>query len=100
RTLKSTEVFGRQHSLEALIAVILSDIRTEAERQFRTSIRSVVVGRPVRFVGSESEADDEFAQSRLETALRLAGFERISFEFEPVGAAYHYESMLDHDELI
>lgn len=100
RTLKTTEVFGRQHSLEALIAVILSDIRTEAERQFQTPVRNVVVGRPVRFVGSESEADDEFAQSRLQAALRLAGFESISFEFEPVGAAYHYESTLDHDELI
>jgi hypothetical chaperone protein len=100
RTLRSTEVFGRQHTLEDLIAVILRDIRSEAERQFQKSIKNVVVGRPVRFVGSESEADDTYAQSRLQTALRLAGFESISFEFEPVGAAYHYESMLDHDELI
>ncbi|MGI8745495.1 MAG: Hsp70 family protein [Bryobacteraceae bacterium] len=100
RTLKGTEVFGRQHTLEHLIAVMLRDIRAEAERQFHSPLTNVVVGRPVRFVGSESAADDEYAQSRLEAALRLAGFERISFEFEPVGAAYHYESTLDNDELI
>lgn len=100
RSLKGTEVFGHQHTLEDLIAAMLRDIRTEAERQFHAPLTNVVVGRPVRFVGSESAADDAYAQSRLEAALRLAGFDRISFEFEPVGAAYHYESTLDHDELI
>lgn len=100
RTLKSTEVFGRQHALEELIAVILRDIRIEAERQFETSISSVVVGRPVRFVGSDSDADDAYAQSRLEAALRMAGFESVSFEFEPVGAAHHYASSLHREELI
>jgi hypothetical chaperone protein len=100
RTLKSTEVFGKQHTLESLIAVILRDLRSAAEAQFHGSITDVVVGRPVRFVGSESAEDDEYALSRLEAALHLAGFERVSFEFEPVGAAYHYESTLDHDELI
>lgn len=100
RTLKGTEVFGRQHTLEDLIAVILRDIRVQAECQFHAPLTKAVVGRPVRFVGAESIADDTYAQSRLEAALHLAGFERISFEYEPVGAAYHYESTLDHDELI
>lgn len=100
RTLVSTEVFGRQHTLESLISLIIRDVRKEAERQFEMPLRRVVVGRPVRFVGSDSDADDLFAQSRLETALQAGGFEEISFEFEPVGAAYHYESTLDHDELL
>ncbi len=100
RTLKSTEVFGRQHTLESLIAVMLRDVRAAAERQFEMPLTDIVVGRPVRFVGSESVQDDDFAQSRLLAALHFAGFERVSFELEPVGAAYHYESMLDHDELI
>jgi len=33
-------------------------------------------------------------------ALRIAGFEHVEFELEPVAAAYSYESTLDHDELI
>jgi hypothetical chaperone protein len=54
----------------------------------------------VRFVGAESDADDEYALARLKEALLIAGFKEVSFEYEPVGAAYHYESTLDHDELV
>ena len=59
-----------------------------------------MVGRPVRFVGAETEQDDAFALNRLRKAFTTAGFERIDFEMEPVAAAYAYESTLDHDELI
>ena len=59
-----------------------------------------MVGRPVRFVGADSEEDDDYAVSRLREAFKLAGFENVDFEMEPVAAAYAYESTLDHDELI
>ena len=100
RSLLSTEIFGRRFQLEELVANILRDIRVKAEAQFKQPIRDVVVGRPVRFVGSESAEDDDFAVRRLELALGKAGFERVVFEYEPVAAAYYYESGLDHDELI
>ena len=100
RLLRSTEVFGRQVLLEELIANILRDLRQAAERHLGAPVTEVVVGRPVQFVGAEKPEDNDFAVSRLEKALRLAGFEKIAFELEPIGAACHYESMLDHDELI
>ncbi len=100
RALQTTEVFGRRILLEELIANILRDIRVEAERQFGLPMTDVVVGRPVRFVGSQSAADDDYAVGRLQKALELAGFKNVQFEFEPVAAAYYYESTLDHDELI
>jgi hypothetical chaperone protein len=100
RSLQNTEVFGRRVALEDLIAFVARDLRLEAEKQFGVPIRRVVSGRPVRFVGSETADDDVYAQGRLENSLRKAGFEEIAFEFEPVGAAYFYESTLDHDELI
>ena len=100
RTLLATEVFGKSVALEELISKMLRDIRTAAEDQFGFPIRSAVVGRPVRFVGADSEADSEFAVTRLQTALLKAGFEEVSFELEPAGAAYFYESTLDHEELI
>jgi hypothetical chaperone protein len=59
-----------------------------------------MVGRPVRFVGAESEQHDAFAQSRLTRAFEQAGYESIEFAMEPVAAAYAYEATLDHDELI
>jgi hypothetical chaperone protein len=100
RTLKSTEVFGRQQTLEDLVAVILRDIRHAAEEQFQAPVTTIVSGRPVRFVGAERSEDDAFAVSRLEQAMHKAGFEHVSFELEPIGAAHFYESTLHRDELI
>jgi hypothetical chaperone protein len=100
RTLTGTEVFGRRHRLEELISRILTDLRKHAEKQFERPIRSAVVGRPVFFVGAETEEDNAFASDRLREAFQMAGFERVDFELEPVAAAYSYESTLDHDELI
>ncbi len=100
RSFTSTEVFGRPRTLEALIARILEDLRRHAENQFGAPIRTAVVGRPVRFVGSETAGDDDFALERLRAAFHLAGFEKVRFEMEPVAAALWYESTLDHDELI
>src|SRR5580693_5539947 len=65
RTLSSTEVFGRKLSVEELIARILADLRQQAEEYFGAPVRHAVAGRPVRFVGAETEADNEYAISRL-----------------------------------
>jgi hypothetical chaperone protein len=100
RNLRGTEVFGRQYTLENLIARILRDLREKAEHQFGIDIRSAVVGRPVHFSGGEKVEDDSYAESRLRSAFELAGYESVEFEMEPVAAAHYYESMLDHDELI
>jgi hypothetical chaperone protein len=100
RTLTGTEVFGRRYTLENLIARILTDLRQHAEKALGVPVRRAVVGRPVRFVGAENADDDAFAEGRLRKAFEHAGYEGVKFELEPVGAAYHYESTLDHDELI
>jgi hypothetical chaperone protein len=100
RSLTGTEVFGRRYKLEDLIARMLGDLRKHAAKQFEKPIRYAMVGRPVRFVGSETVEDDDFAVSRLREAFAAAGFERVDFEMEPVAAACTYEATLDHDELI
>ena len=100
RTLTGTEIFGRRYTLEDLIARILADLRMHAEKAFGFPVRDAVVGRPVRFVGADTSDDDTFAEERLRAAFLQAGYDSVRFELEPVGAAYHYESTLDHDELI
>ena len=92
RTLTGTEVFGRHYLLEELVSRILSDLRLHAEQQFGFPIRHATVGRPVRFVGAETEADNAFAAERLRAAFLRAGFESITFEFEPLGAAYSFQA--------
>ena len=100
RTLVTTEVFGRRHTLVSLIARILEDLRRNAEAQFGLRIHSAVVGRPVQFVGAEKDDDNAYAEKRLSEALHAAGFESVEFELEPVAAARYYESTLDRDQLI
>src|SRR6201998_3931742 len=79
---------------------MLCDIRKHTASQFGKPIRYAMVGRPVRFVGAETEEDQEFSVSRLRAAFSLAGFEHVDFEMEPVAAAYTYEATLDGEELI
>lgn len=100
RLFQDTYVFGHRYTLEDLIAMLLRQLRAEAEAQFGDLGRRVVVGRPVHFSGADDAKADAFALSRLQAALAQVGFEEIVFEFEPVAAAYAHESRLDHDELI
>lgn len=100
RSLNGTEVFGRRYTLEDLISRILSDLRAAASASIGTEVTRAVVGRPVRFVSSETHADDIFALDRLSMALRASGFTEVSFLEEPVAAALSYEAVLDHDELV
>ena len=96
----STHINGRFYTLEDLIAIILRRLRTTVIEQFGISATSVALGRPVRFAGADTEADETLALNRLRSAAGLAGFSEVTFELEPVAAAYQYETQLDHDELV
>jgi hypothetical chaperone protein len=100
RLFSSTSIFGATLRLEELAAWILRPLREEACRALGAPVERAVVGRPVRFVNASGPEDDALALSRLAAALRNAGFREIAFEYEPVGAAWHYERGLEEDELI
>ena len=100
RLFTSTSVFGRSYTVEDLVAILLRDLREEAERQIGPIEGTVVVGRPVHFSSADTEDDNAFAVARFEKALARAGFGPVRFEYEPVAAARFYEETLDHDELI
>jgi hypothetical chaperone protein len=95
-----TNIFNYTFSLEDLIAMIVRELRVAAESQFGRLGKAVVVGRPAHFSGAKEENDDSFALNRLRSAIEAAGFEQVTFEFEPVAAAYKYQMQLDHEELV
>ena len=78
---------------------MLRDLRARAEETLGPLGPRVVVGRPVNFAHMSSPDDEALAIERLKTSLAEAGFTDVVFEYEPVAAAYYYESQLDHDEL-
>jgi hypothetical chaperone protein len=100
RLFSSTSIFGRSYRLEQLIGTLVGALRREAEAFYGEPVVRAVVGRPVHFVGAKEAADDELATTRLRASLVNAGFQEVTFEYEPVGAAYHYERGLTSDELI
>jgi len=100
RTLTGTEIFGRQYKFEDLVASILRDLRRRAGESLGFEVTRATVGRPVVFVGAETEADNEFAEERLRRSFLQAGFTDVEFAMEPVAAAYAYEATIDRDELV
>ncbi len=100
RLFDETNIMGDYYSLEDLLTPILQRLRKVAEDQFGELPPHVVVGRPVHFSSAQDDADDQRATKRLEAAIRRAGWKEITFEFEPVAAAYHYASTIAREELI
>jgi hypothetical chaperone protein len=100
RGFESTNVFGRNYSLVDLLAFLVRALRVAAEGSLGALGDRVVVGRPVHFSGGEEDEDDAFAETRLCAAIKAGGFGEVVFEYEPIAAAYYYESRLDHDELV
>lgn len=85
QTFTETRIGTRRYSLEELIAIVLRTLRERADAELSASVRSVVLGRPVRF--SDDPECDALAAVRLERAARLAGFEQVELCEEPVAAA-------------
>jgi hypothetical chaperone protein len=100
RSLRVTNLFGRNYRFEELVAYLLRSLKTAASPLLENISGKVVVGRPVRFVGSKNADDDEFALTRLREALALAEIHDVEFEYEPVAAAYSYEARLQKNELL
>ena len=96
-TYAGTDVFGTPYTLEELIAAILREMKTRADRYYGQEVDRVTLGRPVHF--SREPEGDQLAEGRLRRAAELAGFRDIAFVYEPLGAAFHYETRLSHEEL-
>ncbi|MBN1313145.1 MAG: Hsp70 family protein [Anaerolineae bacterium] len=76
--------------LEDIIATYMIYLKERAEKLVQQPLPHVVLGRPVHFAGVNEEEESEIARQRLGQAARLAGFEEIYFQYEPVAAALNY----------
>jgi hypothetical chaperone protein len=94
-----TEVAGRAVSFRTLLAQFIGELKLRAERAAGQPFSSVVLGRPVHFIDDDSEAD-QLAQDTLAEIARSVGFTHIDFQFEPIAAAFDYESQIDREELV
>lgn len=93
--METTTEIGHGLQVKYLDVVIayLRHLKTVAERQCEHTLSRVVIGRPVQFVDDDHVRDAK-AEAALTKAARAAGFRDIQFQFEPIAAAFDYESTL------
>ena len=89
---QATDIFGRRYTFEDLLSGFLARMRTHAGDALAKGPLTVVVGRPVQFVGANP--DGALALQRYEKAFRRLGFQTIRYVYEPVAAAFYFAQRL------
>ncbi len=93
-----TEVNEIRLSYEDIILYFIKYLKQTAEKQINQSLDSVVLGRPVHFQDFAPEQDQK-AESVLRKIAYNAGFKNISFQYEPISAAFSHEAKLEKEQL-
>lgn len=100
KLLKSeTTVLGSALPFRDLLGFFIGELKNRAEAQAGRAFEEVVLGRPVFFVDDDPAADQE-AQDTLVAVAHKLGFKDVSFQYEPIAAAFDYESGLAREELV
>ena len=100
KLLKSeTTVLGSALPFKTLLGFFIGELKARAESLADRPFEEVVLGRPVFFVDDDPVADLE-AQNTLVTVAHTLGFKEVSFQYEPIAAAFDYESGIEREELV
>jgi hypothetical chaperone protein len=94
-----TEVAGRALPFRQLLAQFIGELKRRAEASAGREFSSAVFGRPVYFVDEDPDAD-RLAEDTLAGIAHGAGFREVAFQYEPIAAAFDYESRIEREELV
>ncbi|MDP3826207.1 MAG: Hsp70 family protein [Polaromonas sp.] len=96
---EQTEVAGRALPFRALLAQFIGELKRRAEHAAGRDFTRAVLGRPVFFVDGDAAADRQ-AENTLAEIARGVGLRDIAFQYEPIAAAFDYESQVTREELV
>ena len=94
-----TEVAGRALPFRMLLSHFIGEVKRRGELAAGHGFDSAVFGRPVFFIDDSSSAD-QLAEDTLAEVARAVGFKHIAFQYEPIAAAFDYESRIGREELV
>jgi hypothetical chaperone protein len=94
-----TEVAGRALPFRLLLGQYIGELKRRAELSAGCEFQAAVFGRPVFFI-DDNRAADRLAEDTLADVARAAGFKDVIFQFEPIAAAFDYESQIAREELV
>lgn len=98
--MQETTAIGEQLvRFQDVVALFLNEVAQRAEQQLGTRPHRVVLGRPVHFVDDDLRRD-RMAEDSLRQAAATAGFTDVSFQFEPIAAAFDYERRVTRESLV
>ena len=83
---------------ENIVTAMLEHIRSVAETAYDCTITSAVLGRPVRYHGTQGKDGDSQALEVMSRAATRAGFKDVRYELEPLAAAYEYETSIREEQ--
>jgi hypothetical chaperone protein len=94
-----TSVLGTALPFKDLLGMFIGELKKRAEANAGRPFDEVVLGRPVHFVDDDQAADQE-AEDTLADVAKKIGFKEVSFQYEPIAAAFDYESTIEREELV
>lgn len=94
-----TEVAGRALPFRSLLAQFIGELKRRAEQAAGQPFTRAVLGRPVFFVDDNAQADKQ-AENTLAEIAHSVGLQDIAFQYEPIAAAFDYESQITREELV
>ncbi|GBU14627.1 heat-shock protein [Polaromonas sp.] len=94
-----TEVAGRALPFRTLLAQFIGELKHRAEQSAGQTFMQAVLGRPVFFVDDDEKADKQ-AENTLAEIAQSQGLRDITFQYEPIAAAFDYESQITREELV
>ncbi|MGZ8291245.1 MAG: Hsp70 family protein [Telluria sp.] len=94
-----TEVGGRALPFRMLLGQFIGEVKRRAETASGREFNSAVFGRPVYFIDDSADAD-RLAEDTLAEVARSVGFKHVAFQYEPIAAAFDYESQISREELV
>ncbi|MBU2864728.1 Hsp70 family protein [Reinekea forsetii] len=95
---EGTQIKHKRYAFNDIIGFFMASLKQRAEAFNQQSLESVVLGRPVHFNDHHPELDLA-AQNRMADIAHSVGFKQVSFQYEPIAAAYDYEQQVDKEEL-
>lgn len=94
-----TELNGQALPFRTLLEHFIGELKRRAEESAGRPFSQAVLGRPVFFVDDDPRAD-QLAEKTLCDIAHAVGFKDVAFQFEPIAAAFHYESQISREELV
>jgi len=93
-----TVVNGRLKKFEDILADFIGHMKAVAQQQSGVEMTNVVLGRPVHFADNDSRIDSR-AQDELQRIAKTVGFKNVTFQYEPIAAAFAHERELRSEKL-